>query len=55
MDTAPCMIDTIPKGSRNKGPLMVLNKVSDTKAVLESKMLLTGSMRTKVAKLESGF
>jgi hypothetical protein len=27
------MSDTMPKGSRNKGPLIVLNKVSETKAV----------------------
>ena len=43
------MIDTIPKGSKNSGPLIVLKSVSDTKAVSESKMLLTGSTRTNVA------
>ena len=49
METAPCIIDTIPKGSKKSGPLIVLKSVRDTNAVSESKMLLTGSTRTNVA------
>ena len=50
IETPPWMRDTIPKGSLNKGPLMVLNRVSETKAVWLSRMLLIGSMRTYVTK-----
>ena len=49
METAPWIIDTIPKGSKKSGPLIVLKSVRDTNAVSESKMLLTGSTRTNVA------
>ena len=44
------MMETIPNGSKKSGPLIVLKSVSDTKAVSESNMLLTGSIRTNVAK-----
>ena len=44
------MMETMPNGNKNKGPLIVLNKVKDTKAVCESKMLLIGSISTYVAK-----
>ena len=49
METAPWIIDTIPKGSKKSGPLIVLKSVRDTNAVSESKMLLAGSTRTNVA------
>ncbi len=49
MDTAPCISETIPKGSRKSGPRMMLKSVRETKAVCESSTLLIGSRRTKVA------
>ena len=36
--TFPWMIAAIPKGSKNKGPLSVLNNVKETKAVCESRI-----------------
>ena len=49
METMPWMMDTIPNGNKNRGPRIVLNKVKETKAVCESRMLFTGSIRTNVA------
>ena len=43
-DTNPWIMETIVKGSMKRGPLMVLKRVSETKAVWGSRMFL-GSRR----------
>ena len=41
----------MPKGNKNKGPRIVLNNVSETNAVCESKILLMGSGKKEKRKL----
>ena len=51
IDTIPWIIETMPKGNKNKGPRIVLNNVSETNAVCESKILLMGSGKKEKRKL----